>query len=98
MQDFIPRVLADFLGGEEFIPAVGGDGFVGFDAAEAGVFVAQVAEAGDQDPFQGVLAGLEVGGGFRIGGGFGPALQAGSQVQDRFEGAGTNPSRSRQRT
>ena len=51
----IARGLADLLGGEQLVPAVGGHRFVGLDAAEAGVLVAQIAEAGDQHPFQGSL-------------------------------------------
>ena len=35
MEDFKAPFLADFLGGEELLPAEGGDGFMGFDAAEA---------------------------------------------------------------
>jgi hypothetical protein len=70
--------LADFLGGEQLVPAEGGHRFVGLDAPEPGVFVAQVAEAGDQQPFQGVLALLIRGGRGRRQG-LGP-LQAGRVV------------------
>ena len=52
------RGLADLLGGEQLVPAVGGHRFVGLDPAEPGVLVAQIAEAGHQHPLQGVCRSL----------------------------------------
>ena len=50
------RGLKGLLGGEQLVPAIGGYRLVGLDPAEPGVLVPQIAETGDQHPFQGGLA------------------------------------------
>ncbi len=47
-----------FLGAQQRFPAIGVHRLVGFDPAEAGVLVSEVAEAGDQQPFVGGVAPL----------------------------------------
>ncbi len=56
MQHTEPVRFHQLLGLQQHLAAVGGDGFVGLDAAEAGVLVSQVAEAGHQQPLVGGVA------------------------------------------
>jgi hypothetical protein len=50
--------FGDLLRPQQLFPPERRHGFVALDAPEAGVAVAQVAEAGDADPLQRALAGL----------------------------------------
>ncbi len=51
VKDLIIHVFGGFLGTQQRFTAVGGHRFVGFDATESGILIAQVAEASDQQPF-----------------------------------------------
>ena len=52
----IPTLLVGLVDRcQQDVAGPGTDGFVAFDAAEAGVAVAGVAEAADENPFQHVL-------------------------------------------
>ena len=53
MQHFKAQVFGSLLGAQERLPPVSGDCLVGLDAPETGVFVAQVAKTGHQEPFVG---------------------------------------------
>ena len=58
VQNGEPELLGGLLGLQQRLAPVGGDRLVGLDAPEARVLVAQVAEAGDQQPLVGRGVGL----------------------------------------
>ena len=58
MQHGEAHIFGGFLGAQQRLAPVGGDRLVGFDPPEAGIFVAQVAKTGHQQPFVRRGAGL----------------------------------------
>ena len=92
VQDAEAALLDDLLGAQQHLAPVGGDGLVGLDAAEAGVLVAQVTEAGDQQPLVGRVAAAE---GFlapvALGQGAHQGLVAGALLEQRGQRLGDQP-------
>ena len=58
MQDLKTQILGSFLGAQQDLASIGGHGLVRFDPPKTGVLVAQVPEAGHQQPLVGRYGGL----------------------------------------